>query len=286
MDLDCITFRQLTRNELDTAVDWAAAEGWNPGLHDADVFWETDPEGFIGAELNGELVGTGSIVSYEGEYGFMGFFIVRPELRGSGIGTKLWFHRRDLLKSRLKPGAVIGMDGVFDMQNWYAKGGFEFYHRNLRMEGVGAPGHPDPEIVELSAHSFEKVAAFDLPYFGCARDPFLKRWLTLPDSLALGFLRDGKLVGYGVIRRCREGCKIGPLFAEDGGVAESLLVALRTFGDEVPVWLDIPENNPEAVALADRHGMKEVFGCARMYYGAAPELPWDKIFGISTFELG
>ncbi|MEM1440891.1 MAG: GNAT family N-acetyltransferase [Verrucomicrobiota bacterium] len=133
MDLDSLVLRPLDREELNVAVEWAAAEGWNPGLHDADVFWQTDPEGFVGAEWNGELVATGSIVSYGGRYGFMGFFIVRPDLRGQGIGTKLWIFRRDLLKSRLDEGGIIAMDGVFDMQSWYAKGGFVFSHRNLRM---------------------------------------------------------------------------------------------------------------------------------------------------------
>ena len=104
IDLDALTFRPLTEAELKTSVDWAAAEGWNPGLHDAEVFWRTDPEGYIGAELDGELVATGSIVSYGGRYGFMGLFIVRSDLRGSGIGTRLWFHRRDTLLKRLESG--------------------------------------------------------------------------------------------------------------------------------------------------------------------------------------
>jgi hypothetical protein len=52
------------------------------------------------------------------------------------------------------------------------------------------------------------------------------------------------------------------------------------------VFLDVPENNPQALALAERHGMREVFGCARMYLGAPPHIPWELIFGVTTFELG
>ena len=114
-------YRQATRKELDLAVQWATQEGWNPGKHDADAFWATDPQGFVCAERDGEVIATGSIVSYGREFGFMGFFIVRPELRGQGIGREFWTWRRDLLRSRLSASAAIGMDGVFDMllcQGW------------------------------------------------------------------------------------------------------------------------------------------------------------------------
>jgi hypothetical protein len=104
--------RPMRRDELDVLVGWAADEGWNPGRTDADIFWGTDPNGFIAAELDGELIGGGSIVDHGGSYGFMGFFIIRPDKRGHGLGGELWFRRRDLLLERLGPGATIEMDGV------------------------------------------------------------------------------------------------------------------------------------------------------------------------------
>ena len=76
---DNMKIRPMTREELDVLVEWTACEGWNPGLDDAEVFWATDSEGFVAAEIEGELIGGGSIVAYEKKYGFMGFFIVRPE---------------------------------------------------------------------------------------------------------------------------------------------------------------------------------------------------------------
>jgi hypothetical protein len=92
--------------------------------------------------------------------------------------------------------------------------------------------------------------------------------------------------GIGVARPCREGFKFGPLFAEDESCAERIFCGLgRATAGEV-VFLDVPENNPQALALADRHRMRVVFGCARMYLGAPPRLPWEQIFGVTTFELG
>ena len=50
--------------------------------------------------------------------------------------------------------------------------------------------------------------------------------------------------------------------------------------------VDVPEINSAAMEMADRREMRQVFGCARMYYGTPPDMPWDSIFGITSYELG
>ncbi len=282
-----LTYRRATREEFEIAVAWAAAAGWNPGLDDSEVFWETDPEGYVVVERQGEVIGTGSIVSY-GTFGFMGFFIVREDLRGQGIGRGFWHWRKETLEKRLDPGAAIGMDGVFEMQPFYAGGGFVFSHRNLRMEGIGREVADGDQVnlTKLTELPFEMVAGLDRRCFGFDRGTFLRRWVALEHGCGLGAVVDGRLLGFGVIRQCGTGHKIGPLFAETPEVAESLFAALQSRAVGQPIFLDIPENNPAAVALAKREGMNEVFGCARMYAGPAPALPWNEIYGVTTFELG
>ena len=44
--------------------------------------------------------------------------------------------------------------------------------------------------------------------------------------------------------------------------------------------------NVEAVALAESYAMQGVFETARMYTGAAAPCEIDRVFGITTFELG
>lgn len=279
------SYRLATREEFDLAVEWAAKEGWNPGLRDKDIFWETDSEGFVCVERSGEVIATGSIVSY-GSFGFMGFFIVRGDLRGQGIGRDFWYWRRDRLKSRLVPGSAIGMDGVFDMQPFYAKGGFVFTHRNLRMEGVGQAAERSDAVVPLGEIPFQEVEALDRACFGFERSRFLKLWISQDGAVALGYRKRGALLGFCVLRKCLRGYKIGPLFAETEEVAEALFAALGNHAVGEPIFLDTPENNPAAMRLAERHGLREVFGCARMYLGPATKLPWNCIYGVTTFELG
>ncbi|MBV7574592.1 GNAT family N-acetyltransferase [Pseudomonas sp. PDM32] len=286
-----LVIRNMTRPELDELVEWAAREGWNPGLHDAELFWATDPAAFIAASRDGELIGGGAITSYHGEFGFMGFFIVRPEYRSQGLGNTLWHARRERLLARLHPGASIGMDGVFAMQDYYAKGGFVFSHRNLRFraeinERPTTSQADDQDIVPLAAVPFDQVIDYDRTCFPAPRATFLSGWITQADALAVGCRREGRLSGYGVIRRCREGCKIGPLFADDALAANALYARLADFAQGGPLFLDAPENNPDAMALVRQQGMTEVFGCARMYLGPTPAIAHERVFGVTTFELG
>ncbi len=286
-----LEIRNMARSEVDELVAWAAREGWNPGLHDAELFWATDPEAFIAAELEGEMIGGGAITSYNGKFGFMGFFIVRPEYRGRGFGNTLWHARRQRLLDRLQPSASIGLDGVFDMQDYYARGGFVFSHRDMRFrvditDRLVISKDYNKYIVPLTDISFDQLLDYDRTCFPAKRPNFLREWLSQPDALALGYVDDGKLNGYGVVRRCGEGCKIGPLFADDATVADAIYTHLAEFAVGGPLFLDAPENNPAAMAFVAQHEMVEVFGCARMYLGGAPDLAHERIFGVTTFELG
>jgi hypothetical protein len=52
------------------------------------------------------------------------------------------------------------------------------------------------------------------------------------------------------------------------------------------IFIDIPEPNRAAIAMARRLGLTPAFETARMYLGAAPQLPLHEIFGVTTLELG
>lgn len=287
------TFRQLDRGELDVVLQWAAAEGWNPGLADADAFWAADPEGFIGEDVDGEWVGSASLVAYDREHAFAGLFILRPEFRGHGDGDALARHLMAEVGRRLAPDATVAIDGVFAMQAYYATLGFEFSHRNLRMGGVAQVSPAEPplpagtRIASLADLPFEDVVAYDARHFGVRRPEFLRRWIAPSGGLGIGVLdAGGSLVGMGVVRPAQVGFKVGPLFAESPQIAETAYSALAGHAAGTEIFLDVPECNDDAVALAERHGLVETFGCARMFRGKAPTVPWQHVYGGTTFELG
>jgi hypothetical protein len=275
--------RPMTRAEVAKAVDWAAAEGWNPGLHDADTFQAADPGGFWAGILDGEPVASISLVRYGAHFAFLGLYIVQPACRGRGFGWRLW---RDAMAS--VAGRQVGLDGVLAQQDNYRKSGFAPAWRNVRHEGRGLDGPGLPRgVLPLLELPFDTVNDYDRPFFAADRAAFLRGWLRQPDAAAFGFVADGQLRGYGVIRRCRSGWKIGPLAADGEKVAQVLYDALAgQAGVDEPVFLDLPQPNAAAVALARRNGMEPVFETARMYTGQAPLLPLARLYGVASFELG
>jgi len=283
MPKNSYTIRTMTRQEINIAVDWAAAEGWNPGLYDADCFYAADPGGFLVGMLGDEPIATISAVKYGSSFGFIGFYIVKPEYRGKGYGMQIWNAGMESLSSR-----TIGLDGVIAQQDNYKKSGFALAYSNVRYQGTGGGDYPaGAGIVPLSALAFDDICAYDQAFFPDNRREFLKYWIDRPQSAALGIVRDNKLAGYGVLRICRTGFKVGPLFADSPECAEQLFVALKSHAPEsAPVFLDIPAVNAAAVDLVNRHNMTVSFETARMYAGKAPDLPINRLFGVTTFELG
>jgi len=279
-----LEIRAMTRDELDVAIGWAAAEGWNPGLHDADAYYASDPEGFLLALQDGVPVGSVSAVKYGPDYAFMGFFIVKPELRGGLLGPRLaeagFQHVGD---------AVAGLDGVLEQADHYAAiWGFEPAYHNMRYEGVAADTGPeDANVTPYTPADLAEIERYDRACFPAPRHAFLERWLQQPEARSLVY-RDGDVFkGYGMIRPARMGSRIGPLFADNRDTAESLFGALTS---GVPsgsaVYMDIPQPNEAALALVTERGMTPTFETARMYRGGIPQIALDRVFGVTTLELG
>jgi GNAT superfamily N-acetyltransferase len=276
-----LRIRTMRPADIAMAVEWAAAEGWNPGRHDAACFATVDADGFFIAELDGEAVATVSCVNYDDRFSFLGFYIVRPDLRGHGHGLKIWNAAIAHAGAR-----VIGLDGVVAQQENYKKSGFMLAYANIRYSGTVA-AQPTPRgIVPLRDIPPAMVEADDATVFPAPRSNFLRAWIGAPSHIGRALLRDSKLAGWGVIRPCRKGFKIGPLVANDRAAAEAVLSALLANVGGEEVFLDVPAINPDALALARDLRLAPVFETARMYTGAIPSLRLDRVFGVTTFELG
>ncbi len=273
----------MTRREVDLAISWANSEGWNPGIRDAETFYLTDPKGFLVGTFEGKPVASISAIAYGDSFGFIGFYIVQPSFRGRGFGKEIW-------KAGMKRllGRNIGLDGVLEQQKLYEQMGFWTCHKSVRYQGVGIGLKKIAEgIKNLSEIPMKDLLAYDDQHFPVPRHVFVESWIKQPGGVALGALNEGELVGYGVVRQCYLGYKIGPLFADSEKIADDLLRSLCGYVPRFePVFIDTPKPNSAALDLVKRHQMQAVFETVRMYTKEDPGLPMDRIFGVTSFELG
>ena len=277
-----LRIRAMRPEEIAIAADWAAAEGWNPGLADAACFATVDPEGFFIGELDGAPAATISCVNYDARFAFLGFYIVRPDLRGRGYGLRIW--NAAIAHARAR---TIGLDGVVAQQENYRKSGFQFAYANIRYGGTVASAPDAPAgIVPLADLPFATVEMDDATVFPASRTAFLRAWINARGHVGRALMRDGNLAAWGVIRPCRSGRRIGPLMADDRAAAEAVFAALIAAAGPGDVLLDVPSVNADAVTLAQAHGLAPVFETARMYTGAIRPIRLARVFGVTTFELG
>ncbi|WP_062398349.1 GNAT family N-acetyltransferase [Methanogenium cariaci] len=282
-----VQMRNATEDDVPVFIEWARQEGWNPpGIHDGECHYAVDPDGWFVAEQDKEIVGTLVVTNYDPSFSFGGFYIIRESARGHGVGWKLWMHGMAHAGER-----NFGGDGVFEMQNKYAENaGLIYAYRNIRWQGR-AEGRAQPDLVPATELPLNVLSAYDRKHFPANRSRFVEQWISRDNTggARVFLYPDESIGGYGgVIRRCFEGYKIGPVFADTPDIAESLLDGLTESVTGEIFFLDTPpEPNTAAVAMArDRGGMEEVFGTARMYSRHVPVLPLEEIFGVTSFELG
>ncbi|MGW5425142.1 GNAT family N-acetyltransferase [Streptomyces sp. NPDC003943] len=264
---------------------WAAAEGWNPGLADAESFFAQDPAGFFLGRVAGEPVSAISVVNYSDDYSFLGFYLVRPDLRGLGHGLATWQTALAHAGDR-----TVGLDGVPAQQDNYRRSGFVTAYRTARYVGeVPLPDRAPSGVVAADRVDPVALAAYDSACHPADRPRFLAPWLGTPGHRALVRVTDGRLTGYGVVRPAESEARVGPLFADTPADAAALLDALaseaRAFGAP-RIAVDMPEANPAAARLAEERGLEPTFETARMYTGPIRPIAQERVFGVTTLELG
>ncbi len=118
------------------------------------------------------------------------------------------------------------------------------------------------------------------------RARFLQAWIQQTGAYSALYIEDGHILGFGLIRPCIQGYKIGPLFAQNYDVAQAILLNLASCIENQSLYIDIPACNPNALQLVQAHQMVQEFETVRMYRHQKPLMNMHHIYGITTYELG
>lgn len=277
------TVAEATAADWDEIIGWCAAEGWNPGLGDAACFRPTDPAGFLVGRLGGRVVSAVSVVTYSPDFAFLGFYLVHPDHRGTGLGIATWKAAMPHAEGRL-----VGLDAVPEQRATYERSGFTAAHDQIRHTGRPRRGTPSAAVRAVTPYHLDAISAYDSGCFPAERHAFLSRWLTATGHTARVLLdENGHVTGYGVVRAAHEGHRVGPLFADTPEGAAALLDALTgALPEDAEVCVDVPDHNTAALDLVTSRGLAPTARFTRMYTGPAPYSRHEATYATTTLELG
>lgn len=273
-----MTVRRMTLDDLGSVLDWAAAEGWNPGIDDAAAFFAADPQGFFLKLVDGRPAAAISVVNHDAHNAFLGLFICHPDDRGRGYGLEVW-----KIGLAHAGGRCVGLDGVPDQQANYEKSGFSHSGRTLRYRGVLKPA----SSVDLAPASTADLIDLDARATGIRRSAFASAWFSETETRRTIRLRtDNAAPAFATFRKCRDGVKVGPLHADTAIQAKALLASAPAECGTGPVFIDVPDTSSGFVDLLQDLGFAPVFETARMYSAAPPDGRPPEFYAVASLELG
>ncbi|MFW2544096.1 GNAT family N-acetyltransferase [Primorskyibacter sp. 2E107] len=259
-------------------LDWAAVEGWNPGLDDAEAFYESDPDGFFLKEVDGTPVAAISVINHTADFAFLGLYIATPQARGKGHGLDVWAAGIAHAGRR-----TIGLDGVPAQQANYARSGFKLAGKTVRYHGR-LDRSAASSVRLAAAQDLDRLCHLDTRACGVSRNRFATRWFSNTQTRMTLSLPEDR--GFATYRTCHEGIKIGPFYASSAPEAAALLAAVPQNMATESVYIDIPDTAAPLSALLIERGFTPVFETARMYRPLLPQLPRPAFYATATLELG
>lgn len=274
---------RLTETGVGMLLDWAAAEGWNPGLDDAEPFHAADPEGFLLLRRDDGPAAAVSVVRHDDSSSFLGLFICAPEFRGQGLGAEVF--EAGLAHAE---GRSVGLDAVPAQVDRYAAMGFQPSFGSRRWSGDVPPDWGAGRTRSPDAAQRDRMAAADQRLEGYGRAAFLSSWWSdAPGRRTLILLdRDGAVEGHATVRLCREGLKVGPLDARTVAAARGLLGDCAAAFGTSRVFIDIPDDADALRRMLEGSGFVPAFATTRMWKGDAPLRVAAPLRATATLELG
>jgi hypothetical protein len=178
--------------------------------------------------------------------------------------------------------------------SFYRYNQFKTQHKNLRwtIKSINMANEPNFEpCLRIDKNLINGIIAYDKNIFAAPRESILNDLVNYPNIQGV-YSSDGHHInGYGVIRPCINGFRIGPLYADESSIAERLIRSLLIFAQNKSVIIDVPDLNIKSqILLHELGGVRdERYDTIAMVRGELPPHYTDNIdknFGIFSLEIG
>lgn len=277
----CYRVRKALAHEIPLIYELAEQECWNPGECDAEAVAQGMPGAFWLGKLCNQVIASSAATLYGDNIAYLSFYLVKPEYRKQGYGSRLWHTVMKCLEDR-----NIVLDAMPKQVDFYRRLGFYIdqafmsYHFDGSIPDCKWEGIP---LLPLKDKILEEALIYDQDFFPVKRFPYMKAWLSMPNACGFVWKEGQSISGYGLIRKAKQGYRIGPCYADS---PETLLRTLLAQANGAPVSISMPENNPFTQRLVDVFCLLAGSRLQRMYSQFPLELPVERIAAITNFTFG
>jgi GNAT superfamily N-acetyltransferase len=274
--------RPLCADEISGAQALVAEAGWNQTERDWRIFLDCGTVRAIRTR-DGDVVATTATLPYRG-FGWISMVLVRAAWRRQGLASMLL---RGAIDDLVDAGLVPVLDATPAGREVYRTLGFRdtwgFARYGRSDAGALVASQPPPDGVDvqvISDATWPDLCAYDAAAFGADRGFLLACLRGQVPAADLVARRHGRTVGFLLGRRGRIATQLGPLIADDTGVARALL-GRAIDAVSGPIFIDVADSKGEVRRFVESNGFASARPLTRMVHQRPA--PFDD--GIRTFVV-
>ena len=258
--------RRLEERDIDAAIGLTALEHWGYTRADFRRLLALSPGGCFVAEMQGNVVGVLTTTTHDG-LAFLGAVIVRPELRGKGIGKAMM----EAALHRLSSEGVqtVRLYAYLNAIRFYERLGFHGEFEVVRWTGPRPVG-PMRSVRPVQIDDLDALARMDAPYFGANRHALLELLAQDFPSTFLVSEHRGRIRGYIVGNPDGDTCEVGPWVVEPGNdeTALDLICGLVAPAGVSEIGFSGPTRNEALLEFVRIGRFDEALRTLRMWWGS------------------
>ncbi len=201
------------------------------------------------------------MLSLDENNAFVTTFITKPEVRGHGIGTKVWAACKEAIA-----GKNLIVNAAPNKDQMYNKLGFipsecrmqliDYRFLLKRTDNFSAI-QDVAQMLDYDQSLFEKVYMYDKGMQPLERKVFLKNNIEKSEKAKIA-LKNGEVVGYACLRKTYKGYMIQPLFADGADIAKQLLKELvQDLTENEQIKVAFPSSNTKAAEVFKEIGWSD-----------------------------
>jgi len=280
-----ITLRRLEAHDLGAALRLSQAERWSHRREDWEFHYRLG-RGWAACDADGKVLGTASWWAYGEQFGTVGLVLVDQAHQGQGIGRQLM-------------NGVMSDAGARVLQLVATKAGLTLYQRCGFRERHGIGQHhgtvtqipastpvPNTVLRAVSHADLDAVCDLDAAAFGANRRQVVSAVFDAGGGVGVIAHRNGRIAGFALARQSGRGTLIGPIVADDQGLAIAL-IAHQLKATSGFTRVDIPKAATQLAGWLEAAGLACVDTVTAMIRGDVREERAEaRVFGLVSQALG